>query len=458
MQNRRTFLKMGVAGSAFLPVFAELSAKAEQKDATVKRKKEINIGIVGFGSMGYILSGSLVRCEGVRVICVCDIWKFRLFQAKHFFKEYKQEIKQYYDFNEMLDAEAKNLNAVIVASPDWMHCDQVCECLRRGLHVHCASPMADTLEKAAAMCRVAKASGRLLQIGDQRRILPVYRLAFEHVVPEMLGRLVFAHAENRMSMHPMNMFKRPPKDDVLAKYGYGNAEQYINWKWFRKYGLGSALETLASQTDLFCRAWGTPPCSVTAVGGCDIFRPPRENLDNLSSVFEFKQPDGSLARATHRFVIAHKCTSPTYEEFNGLRAVLRLSTCWFSPKSDGPANYVRRTWNLSREEYAKEWRTFVDNGWILPSEWERKLKEIVDCDCNPTEPADESTVCPLNVKKENKSAYRLLMENFLAAIRGEAKLEAPADSLYASMVAAFGAMRSAARRETVYFKPEDFTP
>jgi hypothetical protein len=100
----------------------------------------------------------------------------------------------------------------------------------------------------------------------------------------------------------------------------------------------------------------------------------------------------------------------------------------------------------------------VDNGWILPSEWERKLKEIVDCDCSPTEPADESTVCPLNVKKENKSAYRLLMENFLATIRGEAKLEAPADSLYASMVAAFGAMRSAARRETVYFKPEDFTP
>ena len=156
---------------------------------------------------------------------------------------------------------------------------------------------------------------------------------------------------------------------------------------------------------------------MTAVGGCDIFRPPRENLDNLSSVFDFKQPDGSLARATHRFVIAHKCTSPTYEEFNGLRAVLRLSTCWFSPKSDGPANYVRRTWNLSREEYAKEWRTFVDNGWILPSEWERKLKEIVDCDCSPTEPADESTVCPLNVKKENKSAYRLLMENFLVAMR-----------------------------------------
>ena len=168
MQNRRTFLKMGVAGSAFLPVFADLSAKAEQKDATVKRKKEINIGIVGFGSMGCILSDSLVRCEGARVICVCDIWKFQMQRARAFFKSWKnQEVNGYLDFREMLDAEAKNIEAVIVTTPDWVHCEQVCECLRRGLHVYCASPMADTLEKSAEMCRAARTTGKLLQIEYQ---------------------------------------------------------------------------------------------------------------------------------------------------------------------------------------------------------------------------------------------------------------------------------------------------
>ena len=56
MQNRRDFLKMGIVGSAFLPTFANLIAKAEQKDSVGQGKaREINIGIVGFGTMGKIL-------------------------------------------------------------------------------------------------------------------------------------------------------------------------------------------------------------------------------------------------------------------------------------------------------------------------------------------------------------------------------------------------------------------
>ena len=120
----------------------------------------------------------------------------------------------------MLDAEAKNIEAVIVTTPDWVHCEQVCECLRRGLHVYCASPMADTLEKSAEMCRAARTTGKLLQIEYQCRSLPLYKLAFEHVVPEMLDRLLFAQAESRITMWPMFYVKRPPRLEVLCKYGY----------------------------------------------------------------------------------------------------------------------------------------------------------------------------------------------------------------------------------------------
>ena len=78
----------------------------------------------------------------------------------------------------MLEVEAKNIESVIVSTPDWLHCEQVCACLRRQLHVYCAAPMAETLEKSAEMCRVAKASGKLLQIGYLRRSSPTYQLAF----------------------------------------------------------------------------------------------------------------------------------------------------------------------------------------------------------------------------------------------------------------------------------------
>ena len=156
MQNRRSFLKAGIAGSVFLPTFADLSSKAEEKSVAAK-PREINIGIVGFGGWGHVMANVItMSCKGVRVRCVCDIWKYQMQRARSFFKSWHQEVNGYLDFREMLDAEAKNIEAVIVTTPDWVHCEQVCECLRRGLHVYCASPMADTLEKSAEMCRAVK--------------------------------------------------------------------------------------------------------------------------------------------------------------------------------------------------------------------------------------------------------------------------------------------------------------
>ena len=461
MQNRRTFLKMGIVGGAFLPAFANLSDKADKKDSVGQGKaKEINVAIVGYGLMGRILADCLKWCEGVRVRCVCDIWNWRVREAKGYFKVHKQQDGNVYlDFQEMLATEAKNLDAVIVATPDWVHCNQVCECLRHQLHVYCVAPMAETLEKSAEMCRVAKASGKLLQIGYLRRSSPTYKLAFEHVVPEMLGRLTFVQAESRMAMAPMIMTKRPPLQDVLSRFGYENSVQYLNWVWFRKYGSGPVLRLLASQADLFCQAWGVPPYSVTAVGGHDVFRPPRENLDSLSSIFEFKLPDGSTAHATHHFAMASKRTRSVFEEFNGIRAILHLSDHYAWPKMNGPVNYVRRTMNSPLAEYKDKWSTFVDKGWILPSEVDRKYKTVFETECGSSDLCeDASFICPLNVKRDGKSDYLLHLENFFAAIRGEAELNAPANRVFASMVAAFGAIRSAVRRETVYFKPEDFTP
>ena len=140
----------------------------------------------------------------------------------------------------------------------------------------------------------------------------------------------------------MIMYKRPLKQDVLGRFGYENSEQYVNWGWFRKYGPGLALRFLASQADLFCQAWGVPLQSVTAVGGHDSYRPSRETLDSLSSIFEFKLPDGFTAHATHHFATASARTRPCFEEFNGIRAILHLSDQWLLPKMNGPANYVRR--------------------------------------------------------------------------------------------------------------------
>ena len=132
---------------------------------------------------------------------------------------------------------------------------------------------------------------------------------------------------------------------------------------------------------------------------------------------------------------------------------------------NGPANYVRRTANLPLEEYPNKWSTFVEKGWILPSEIDRKYKTIFETECGASDFSDDASfICPLNVKRDGKPDVMFHLENFLAAIRGETTLNAPVDRIFASMVAAFGAfgaigaIRSVAHRETIYFKPSDFTP
>ena len=101
MQSRRTFLKTGIVGSAFLPTFVNLAAKAEGKIPVGQDSgRKVNLGIVGFGSMGKLLAHNLMKCKGVCVKCVCDIWKFQVQQAKSFFKYYKQAVNTYMDFHE----------------------------------------------------------------------------------------------------------------------------------------------------------------------------------------------------------------------------------------------------------------------------------------------------------------------------------------------------------------------
>ena len=264
--NRRSFVKGAAVAGAFLPSFNILHAE----EATIGPKDDqINVALIGFGAEARVLSASLVRIPGVRVRAVCDIWKFQCQQAKQFFKSYGMAVETYEDYREMLAKEDKNIDAVVIATPDWMHCEHTCACLRAGKHVYCEKEMSNKLEQAAEMCRVQKETGKLLQIGHQRRSNPRYRHCFENVVPHMLGRITTAYAQWNRTLAPFFSVKRPPKQDILTKYGYENAEQYLNWRWFYKYGGGSMVDLGSHQIDLFIWAWGVPPSSVRAVGGKD---------------------------------------------------------------------------------------------------------------------------------------------------------------------------------------------
>ena len=443
---RRTFVKGAAATAAFLPSFSIL--RAEDKNITIGPKDDtINVAMIGFGAEGKVLAASLVRIPGVRVRAVCDIWRFEQQRAKAFFKGYGHEVTTYEDYREMLEKEDKNVDAVIVATPDWMHCEHTCACLRAGKHVYCEKEMSNRLELAAEMCRVQKETGKLLQIGHQRRSNPRYRHCFEHIVPNMLGRVTTAYAQWNRTLAPFFSYKKPPKQEVLTKYGYTNPEQFHNWRWFYKYGGGSMVDLGSHQIDLFIWAWGVPPSSVTAIGGKDAFDPPREAYDRMYCIYEFKMPDGTKNEAIYQ-VISSNARGGFYEQFMGVNASLTIA------EISARGNTVQRELRQGGLSEA-EWQKFIDKGWILPTEGDKVKKEVTKDIAVDTRISAQANGNQLAVEM-NKPAHMPHLENFFAACRHGAALNCPAELAYESAVAVLAANKSADSHAKYVFKPEEF--
>ena len=448
--NRRNFFKGAAAGAAFLPSFNILGADAVDADMRPIGPKDdqLNIAMIGFGAEGKVLGESIARIPGIRVRAVCDIWKFQLNEAKAYFAPYgMNDIAVYEDYREMLEKEDKNIDAVVIATPDWMHCEHTCACLRAGKHVYCEKEMSNRLEQAAEMVRCQRETGKLLQIGHQRRSNPRYRHVFEKVVPQMLGRVTHAYAQWNRTLAPFTVYRRPPKQDILTKYGYENAEQYLNWRWFHKYGGGSMVDLGSHQIDLFFWAWGVPPKSVTAIGGKDVFDPPRETYDNVMCLYEFEMPDGKVNRAYYQ-VVSSNGRGGFYEQFMGENATATIA------EVSAQGNEVQREIRSGGHNLA-QWQKFIDSGLILP------IREPVPVEEKKGDISGDSRISrqargnPIAVEL-NKPAHMPHLENFFAAVRHGEKLNCPADLAYESAVAVLAANKSVEERRTVYFKPEDF--
>jgi hypothetical protein len=136
---------------------------------------EINVALIGAGAQGQVLVDAMLRIPGLRFRAVCDVWtEYNQKRVVNTLKKFKFDVKGYEDYREMLDKE-KELDAVVIASPDFWHAQHTVDSLKAGKHDYCEKEMANTLEGARSMVLAARETGKLLQIGHQRRSHPRYR-------------------------------------------------------------------------------------------------------------------------------------------------------------------------------------------------------------------------------------------------------------------------------------------
>lgn len=135
--SRRRFLKVG-AGLAALGVWGCQTAKKENGAETPAPSDALRIAAVGIGGMGqHYMEG----CRNEQFVALCDL-DHRL--AGPVLEKYPSA-RRYHDFRRMFDKEAKNIDAVIIATPDHTHAIILAAALQLGKHIYCAKPVAHTI-------------------------------------------------------------------------------------------------------------------------------------------------------------------------------------------------------------------------------------------------------------------------------------------------------------------------
>jgi predicted dehydrogenase len=369
--NRRNFLKASTAIGAGIALGPQI-LKAQEKGAAAAGGKngEINVAIIGCGQEGRVLMSSAMKdcMPGVRFKAVCDISPYNLKYMKNLLtKVHKHDVKEhaYEDYKEML-AKEKDIQAVIVATPDWMHAEHAIACMKAGHHVYCEKEMSNDLAKAKAMVKASQETKKLLQIGHQRRSHSRYHFAHDKVLGEMkvLGNITHAYAQwNRSTANskPMGCAKSAaPPDEVLKKYGYANLNEYLNWRWYRKYGGGPICDLGSHQIDIFGWFLGCNPTNVMVSGGADYWSKQKdctyEWYDNVRAIYEFPSPHGPI-RAQYQ-VLTTTSALGYYESFMGSEGTLNIS------EAPARVRLFAEGWLQADADGNHPWTKWVKKGYV----------------------------------------------------------------------------------------------
>ena len=296
--NRRTFLKTTSAVGAALGLGGSAAGANDR----------INVGVVGVGGRGTYVGRTFGKVgqgtSNAQVIAVCDVYQKRLNQNKDMHAtQFNTKVDGYLNYNDLIAR--KDIDAVIVATPDHWHARIAIAAMQAGKDVYCEKPMCHTIEEVKALIDTVKQTGRVMQVGSQTTSADQWWQAKKAIADGAIGRMIMSQG----SYHRNSI--EGEWNYVIDKEAGPNAtgEEYLDWKmWlggtsdipydadryfrFRKYWDYSG----GIATDLFFHVaaplnicWSSPqyPSKVMAGGGICVFKDEREVPDTFHLIAEY---------------------------------------------------------------------------------------------------------------------------------------------------------------------------
>jgi predicted dehydrogenase len=277
--SRRGFMQntMAAAMATGLPSWyahqlAAEEARAAEKEKPVGANDKLVMGLIGCGGQGNHDMNQARAQKGVECVAVCDVDAKR---RKESAAKQGKDIKDYEDYRELLSR--KDINAVIIGTPDHWHTLIAIEAMQRGKDVYCEKPLTLTVSEGTALVKVASATGRIFQVGSQQRSDARFRLACELVRNGRLGQI--KTVETMIGTNPTGgPFKTSPPPEELnwdfwlgttPKVDFVNERCHYQFRWWYEYSGGKMTDWGAHHNDIAQWALGmdnSGPVAVEAEG------------------------------------------------------------------------------------------------------------------------------------------------------------------------------------------------
>src|SRR3954469_17527493 len=243
--SRRSFVKTSALATGAVACAALTQSRA------VGANDRIRIGVIGVGGMGTGHVGSLVKkseAENIQVVAVSDVYQRRINRAKGICKG-----DGYADYRRLL--ERKDIDAVLIATPDHWHGKISIDAMQAGKHVYCEKPMTHTVQQAIEVRDAVKRYKKVFQVGPNATANDGYWKARTAIAEGRIGKVTWAHASYNRNARPC-LFNEHQKIDPTA--GPGKAgDDFIDWDmWLgHKWGLAPKIDWNPEHFFRFRKYW-----------------------------------------------------------------------------------------------------------------------------------------------------------------------------------------------------------
>ena len=255
--------------------------------------ERLRVALIGCGGRGQQVMGVFQLSELADVVGLCDVFEDHVQMAK----EKAPAALAHKDHREVL--ERKDVDAVLIATPDHWHAQIAIDALNAKKHVYVEKPLTLKIEEGPEIVKAARVNGRICQVGMQQRSGKHYLQAKEeYVAAGKLGKVMLArtwwHGNTyHLRRAPENLQKQPSNLDWARflgplKWREYDPQQFFNWRAYLDFGGGQVTDLFTHWIDVVHMLLGKEiPSSAVAAGGIYHYKDGRTAPDTINVLLEY---------------------------------------------------------------------------------------------------------------------------------------------------------------------------